>query len=124
MRKNFCNWQWMDPMFLGKLDNHRIENDFTKTLNIGSCSQHIIHGAFQNGALSNWNIDEILKAMYWILHDSPARRDYYMRVGNTEIFPLRCILSPYLIFLFTDFDGQTILLQLGTVTDKLLYLKA
>ena len=62
--------------------------------------------------------------MYWILHDSYARKDDYMRVGNTEIFPLRYILSPYLIFLFTDFDGQTILLQLGTATDKLLYIKA
>ena len=112
------NWKVLE-----KLDNDRIENDFTKTLNIGSCSQHI-HGAFQNGASSNWNIDKILKAMYWILHDSPARRDDYMRVGNTEIFPLRYTLSPYLIFLFTDFDGQTILLQLGTVTDKLLYIKA
>ena len=109
---------------LEKLDNHRIENGFTKTLNIGSCSQHIIHGAFQNGAPSNWNIDKILKAMYWILHYSPARRDDYMRVENTEIFPLRYILSPYLIFLFTDFDGGTVLLQLGTVTDKLLCIKA
>ena len=71
------NWKVLE-----KLDNHRIENDFTKTLNIGSCSQHIIHGAFQNGAPSNWNIDKILKAMYWILHDSPARRDDYMRVGH------------------------------------------
>ena len=106
------NWKVLE-----KLDNHRIENDFTKTLNIGSCSQHIIHGAFQN-------IEKILKAIYWILHDSPTRRDDYMRVGNTEIFPLRYISSPYLIFLFTDFDRQTILLQLRTVTDKLLYIKA
>ena len=112
------NWKVLE-----KLDNHRIENDFTKTLIIGSCSQHIIHGAFQNDAPSNWNIDKILKAMYWMLHDSPARRDDCTRVGNTEIFPLRYILSPYLIFLFTDFDGQTILLQLGTVTDKFLYIK-
>ena len=62
--------------------------------------------------------------MYWMLQDSTVRRDDYMRVGNTEIFPLRYILSPYLIFLFTDFDGQTILLQLGTVTGKLLCIKA
>ena len=47
------NWKVLE-----KLDNHIIENDFTKTLNIGSCSQHIIHGAFQNGAPSNWNIDK------------------------------------------------------------------
>ena len=112
------NWKVLE-----KLDNHRIENDFTKTLNIGSCSQRIIHGAFQNGAPSNWNIDKILKATYWILHDSHARRDDYMRVGNTEAFLLRYILSPYLIFLFTDFVRQTILLQLETVTDKLLHIK-
>ena len=62
------------------LDDQRAEKDLSKTLNIGSCSQHIVHGALKNGTtITEWSIVKILKAMYWILHDSPARRDVYMK---------------------------------------------
>ena len=44
--------------------------DFSKTLNIASCSQYIICGAFKNASMeSNWNGCELLKAMYSILDD-------------------------------------------------------
>ena len=32
---------------------------------------------------------KILKAMYYILHDSPVRREIYAREGETTIYPLR-----------------------------------
>ena len=35
---------------LNKLDNKLVENRFSKTLNIGSCAQHIVHGVFQTGS--------------------------------------------------------------------------
>ena len=44
-----------------------------KLLDIGSCSLHIIHGAFKSGAEKNgWDIKSIFKAAYTILHDTPA----------------------------------------------------
>ena len=46
---------------------------------------------------SNWNVHQLLKALYWILHDSLARRDEYMQEGGTEVFPLRYILIRYLV---------------------------
>ena len=71
---------------LEMLDDQRVEKDLNKTLNIGSCSQHIIHGAFKYGVLqTDWGIHKLLKAMYWILHDSPARRDNYSREGSTKV---------------------------------------
>lgn len=82
------NWNVLEM-----LDDKRIEKELNKTLNIGSCSQHIIHGALQTGTTSTkWNIDKLLKAMYWILHDSPARRNIYMTEGETDVFPLRYFL--------------------------------
>ena len=77
---------------LEMLDDQRVEKDLNKTLNIGSCSQHIIHGAFKDGVLqTDWGIHKLLKAMYWILHDSHARRDDYSREGSTNIFSLRYV---------------------------------
>ena len=79
------NWVVLD-----KLDDLLVENGHTKTVHIGSCAQHTVHGSFQTG-ISNtgWDIGRILKAMYYILHDSPARREIYAREGETTINPLR-----------------------------------
>ena len=79
------NWKVLE-LFEEKLES----KDLRKTLNIGSCSQHSVHGALKMGMkIVNWNVQKILKLMFWILHDSPARKDDYMREGQTTVFPLR-----------------------------------
>ena len=79
------NWNVLDG-----LDEQLIENGHTKTINIGSCAKHIVHGALQNGfCKTDWNIDKVLKSMYFLLNDTPARRSIYSEVGNTDKFPLR-----------------------------------
>ena len=71
---------------LNMLDNKLEENNLSKTINIGSCSQHTVHGTLKQGATKNeWDIDRILKALFWILSDSPARRDDYVREGGSEV---------------------------------------
>ena len=40
------NWE-----VLTKLDGKYVEDGYTKTMNIGSCAQHAIHDAFQNGSV-------------------------------------------------------------------------
>ena len=75
------NWVVLD-----KLDDLLVENGHTKTVHIGSCAQHTVHGSFQNGVGNTvWDIGKILKAMHYILHDSPARREIYAREGETTI---------------------------------------
>ena len=65
------NWVVLD-----KLDDLLVENGHTKTVHIVSCAQHTVHGSFQTGvANTGWDIGKILKAMYYSLHDSPARRE-------------------------------------------------
>ena len=49
------------------------ENKGLSLLNIGTCSFHVMHGAFQRGnKKSNWRLIETFSAMYRIFKDSPA----------------------------------------------------
>ena len=57
----------------------------TKTINIGSCAQHIAHGAPQNGfCKTDWDIGKVLKSMYFLLNDLPAHRSIYSEVRDTD----------------------------------------
>ena len=50
---------------LNKLDNKLVEDGFSKTLNIGSCAEHVVHGTFQTGSSNaGLNLEKILKGMF------------------------------------------------------------
>ena len=54
------NWNVLE-----KLDDYLMNKDFPETIHIGSCNQHILHGAFQTAIHSSgWNIDKVLKSVY------------------------------------------------------------
>jgi hypothetical protein len=57
-------------------------------LDLGSCGLHVIHGAFQSGhKAAGWTVNELLRSMYGLFKDSPARRaDYISETGSTS-FP-------------------------------------
>ena len=75
---------------LEKLDDYLTNKVLPETIHIGSCNEHILHGAFQTAIQSSgWNIDKVLKSVYWILHESPVRREIYCREGGGDVFPLR-----------------------------------
>lgn len=77
------NWE-----VLRLLQENRTENEAPSIINIGSCSLHVIHGAFQTGNnKTDWRIDKLLRAMWQIFHDSPARRDIFITVTGSDIFP-------------------------------------
>ena len=49
----------------------------------------VIHGAFKTGAEStNWELKNILKGAFNLLHDSPARRDEFISLTGSDKFPL------------------------------------
>ena len=51
------NWNVLE-----KLDDYLTNIDLPETIDIGSCNQHILHGAFQTAIQSSgWNIDKVLK---------------------------------------------------------------
>ena len=82
------NWE-----VLRLLDEHRNEKEWPSIINIGSCGLHIVHGAFQTGVqATQWDLAKIMKSMWQMFHDSPARRDVYVRICEKEEFPLRYLV--------------------------------
>lgn len=53
-------------------------------LDIGTCGLHVVHGAFQFGhKATEWKLNSILSAMYYLFKDSPARRqDFFDITGK------------------------------------------
>ena len=48
--------------------------DYPSLIDIGSCSLHVVHGAFRTGVQkTKWSIDGILRALYNLFNDSPAK---------------------------------------------------
>ena len=77
--------------FLNLLNESRSESELSKLLDIGTCSLHSVHNAFQHGEkASNWNIKKHLSAMSKIFYESPSRRsDYEKLTSSTKAdFPL------------------------------------
>ena len=73
--------------FLEYLCNLRESKGLTGLTDIGVCQLHAMYGGFQTGAVkSAWNVHKILKAVWQILHDSPARRDDYISVTGSSSF--------------------------------------
>ena len=74
---------------LARHHKFRTEKEFADGTNIGSCGLHILHGAFKTGVKAyKWEVDKILKAMWRLLYESPARRDIYIKETLCEIWPL------------------------------------
>ena len=79
------NWNVLDL-----INDHQVASGFSITISIGSCSLHILHGAFQTGITkSGWCLGQLLRALYKIFDESPARREVYIRVGSSDKFPLK-----------------------------------
>ena len=75
---------------LNLVSNHLVENGYKNLIGIGSCSLHTVHGAFQTGATkTGWELNKVLKAMYKIFNESPARRDVYLKEGSSSKFPIK-----------------------------------
>ena len=71
------------------LSSDRSENELPVLSNLGSCGMHVVHGAFQTGIkASDWSLEKVMKAMWRLFHDSPARRDVYIRLNSSELFTL------------------------------------
>ena len=59
-----------------------------KLLNVGSCGLHVVHGAYQHGmSATGWELDAFLNSAYYLLKDTPARREDYSSATGSDIFP-------------------------------------
>ena len=58
-------------------------------LNLGSCGLHIFHNAFKDGVkATGWDISSLLRAVYYLFHESPARREDFFNTSTTKSLPL------------------------------------
>ena len=75
--------------FLKELNATREQDLNHKLIDIGICSLHCIHGAFKTGEKkSEFGVSTVLKGSYYLLHDTPARREDYESVTGSSTFPL------------------------------------
>ena len=78
------NWK-----FYKALNNQRDESKLPTLIDIGRCSLNIINGTFQSGSENiGWRIKKILKGVYQLFHDSPARREDYENVTGSTTYAL------------------------------------
>ena len=79
-----ANWQCLRNLLQ---QGRKMMNQLTE---IGSCSLHIVSASLNAGInASDWEVNEVMKAMWKILSNSPAWRDIYLKSSISEKLPLR-----------------------------------
>lgn len=76
-----------------------LERDFGHLLiDIGSCGLHTLHNAFQSGeSKSGWDLANILKSLYYLFKDAPARKeDYLSCAGAGQLMPQKFVSHRWL----------------------------
>jgi hypothetical protein len=59
-------------------------------LNIGSCSLHVVHGAYKTAHNAcGWQVHIFLRSLYYLFKDFPSRRADYTAATKSSLFPLR-----------------------------------
>ena len=72
------------------ISSTRKERGLPALINIGSCSLHIFHGAFQFGCTqTKWQIKQLLKNLHSLFFNAPSRRSDYIAKTKSTKFPLK-----------------------------------
>lgn len=78
------NWKFLDDLMK---ERQKEDPSLPEILNLGSCGLHVVHGCLQHGASkTDWDVGQILRSMWQIFHDTPARREDFTRVTGSTIF--------------------------------------
>ena len=86
------------------------ESDAVHSLiNIGSCSLHVLHGSKKTGeTATGWGLKKIMKAPYYLLHDSPARREDYASTTGSLLYPFGFSATRYRFTFFSFWNNEHI----------------
>ena len=70
-------------------DRALTDPDLPHLINVGSCGLHVVHGAFKYGVTATgWKLDSLLRSLYYMFSDSPARREEYETLTGSSTWPL------------------------------------
>ncbi|CAM4570171.1 unnamed protein product [Leuciscus chuanchicus] len=56
-------------------------------VNVGSCGLHTLHNALKAG-FTMWQMDKLLRALHYLFHNVPARREDFTALTGSTSFPL------------------------------------
>ncbi|XP_042581610.1 uncharacterized protein LOC109070284 [Cyprinus carpio] len=56
-------------------------------VNVGSCGLHTLHNALKAG-FTMWQMDKLLRALHYLFHNVPARREDFTALTGSYTFPL------------------------------------
>ncbi|XP_051950061.1 uncharacterized protein LOC127620838 [Xyrauchen texanus] len=56
-------------------------------VNVGSCGLHTLHNALKAG-FTMWQMDKLLRALHYLFHNVPARREDFTVLTGSTSFPL------------------------------------
>ena len=71
-------------------DRKKIDSDLPEPIDIGTCSLHVVHRTLQTVIKkSSWELDQQLKSLWWLFHDTYQRRTVYTEITNSTVFPFQ-----------------------------------
>ena len=71
------NWSFYSKVM------EEIFGNTVKAVDIGSCGLHVVHNSFRAGfEAAQWNLNSFLTSLYFLFHDTPARREDYFLITN------------------------------------------
>ena len=66
------------------------ELDLPCLIDLGTCGLHVVHGALRKGfEETGWKLERLLRSLFYLFEDSPARRQDYTEITGSSVFPLR-----------------------------------
>jgi hypothetical protein len=81
------NWK-LFRLLQEKIAEESVDPSFPRILDTGCCSLHVVHGALRTGhSKTPWRLNEILRNLYKLFKNSPARRSCFIEVTNSSQFP-------------------------------------
>ena len=67
------------------VNNLLVENEYKNFIEIGSCSLHTVHDAFQTDTTkTGWELNKVPQAMYKLFNESSAQCDVYIEKRNLK----------------------------------------
>ena len=91
------NWK-----FLSDMKKEKEEAGSYNLVNIGSCNLHVVHEPLKSTKeATKWNLKAIMKGSFQIFKDSPARREDFISITVSTIFPLQFCPTRFEYFSFT-----------------------
>ena len=87
------NWSFYDSY----IEEQNKDKEAPQVLELGSCGIHVVHGAFKSAIeASGWTIDSILRSMYYLFKDSPARSMKYEKLTSEKRYAMKFCTTQWL----------------------------